>query len=503
MINTLVRGMRRGNSWLWLAVVLAGASPTLGQTLEPPKSKTDVPKKDAATPAKKDATPAAKQDAAPAEAAEDLEEAPPPGGHYEIFRDPRAEEAMEKFKKVGKDCPDRLVATVKSMAAQGAVDRDSIKQFVQGMAYRLTDTTNINAVVNPPAKLNMNAPAARAVAVAVENLIDPILTARATKNTSFLSAYNQELLETMPQLLNNHLLSRVQAAIVLAQTGTPQVVPILLKELKDPKQTIWVKLEATRGITNVVEGGVNADALSATDAANAAKVIVDYLAAEKDLPWPAQFRAIEALGALRQASLPAFPQKAEIASTAMKYLVDPEARTEVRAQAAWTLGMLRVTSATSKYNFLLVAYYNGLLSAEIAETVNAIFPDNVPQSEYLTGLLVSQLYQCFNGIENSRESGILKVPAAASSVPYLKQVSELQSAVAKAAVELIRAPTGLRKGLKKDLGDRISALKTFLAKNPPKDFHLVPGGPEFRVASKDAVAEAVPPVTKPKVGGGR
>ena len=506
MINTLVRGMRRGNVWLGLAVVLAGSSPSVGTAAQQDKSKTGAAKKDG--PSTKGAAPATKKADEPKKEEVKAEEAAAPTGSYEIFRDPRAEEAMEKLKKVGKDCPDRVASNVKSMAGGGSsVDRDAIKQLVQGMVFRLTDKANIDAVVAPPP----NKTPSRAVSVAVENLIDPLISAKALKNTGFLNVYNQELLESLPPLLNNHLITRIQAAIVLAQIGTPQVVPIFVKELKDPKQTIWVKLEATRGISQVVDGGRNADALSATEAANTAKVIVDYLVAEaeQDLPWPVEFRAIEALGALRQAALPASPQKAEIAAVLMKYLADGDERPEVRAQAAAALGMLRVSSATSKYNFPLVAYYDGLLSAAIGERVNAIFPDNIPQSEYLTGLLVAPLYQCFSGLENSRESGLLKTPTAASSIGYLKQVSDLQSAVAKATVELIRAPTGLRKDLKPELGNRVSALKTFLAKNPPKDFHLVPGGEEYRVEAEPAVAQAAAPkaaapaAAKAKAGGGR
>ena len=130
---------------------------------------------------------------------------------------------------------------------------------------------------------------------------------------------------------------------------------------------------------------------------------------------------------------------------------------------------------------------------------------NLPQSEYLTGMLVGPLYQCFSGIENGRESGILKVPAAASNLTYLKQVSDLQYAVAKAAVELVRnALTGTRNKFKEDLGARVAALKLFLAKNPPKDYFLVPGSEEFRPASEPAMAEAPKPAAaKTKAANGR
>ncbi len=522
MIMTPVPGMRRGTFFvIGSAIVLAAliSSHGFAQAQDDPKPSSGTTKKDASAP-KKDAETAPKKTAEPATAAKEEEaDVPAATGNYEIFKDDRAEEALGKLKSVGKSCPDTVVAAVKIMAAgEGEVDNDTIQKFVQGMAFKLTNKSSINALINPspvPSGPNQKVPpVSREIGIAVDNLIDPLLIAKAVKNKAFLTAYNKELLATLPPLLNNHLVSRVQAAIVLAQTGNPQVVPIFLTQLKDPKQTVWVKLWATRAITNLVDGGRAVDsALSATEAGNAAKVVADYLLAEKELPWPAELRALETLGALRQPAVTTAPQKAEIAAIAMRYLADPEARLEVRAEAAKALGMFQVGSAVSKYNFSLIAYYNGLIAADIAEKVNANVPEkatasapgNLTQAEYLTGLLVSQLYQSFNGIENARESGILKVPAAASSQAYLKQVSDLQFAVAKACVDLIRGVGNQRAGLKKELGNRISALKIFLAKNPPKDFHLVPNGPRYR-APDDTAAVAEAPTssaTRPKPGSGR
>ena len=332
---------------LSLLLVLA---PGLGYGQDSSKSSGGIPKK-VAPAAKKVAQPVAKKGT---EVNSEESQGPEtPAGHYEIFKDDRAEEALGKLKSVGKDCPPKIVSDIRSMAAgQIPVDSETIQKFVSGMANRLTDKSNINAVVSPPANLLPTSPAARAVAVTVDNLIDPLLSAKALKNTSFLNAYNQELLATLPQLLNNHLVSRIQAAIVLAQTGSAQNLPIFLAQLKDPKQTIWVKLWATRGITNIVDGGRSADsALSATDASNAAKAVVDYLKAEKELPWPAQLRALETLGALRQPGLPSSPQKAEIAATAMQFLADPDARLEVRVKAAWAMGMFQVAPRSQNITF--------------------------------------------------------------------------------------------------------------------------------------------------------
>jgi hypothetical protein len=202
---------------------------------------------------------------------------------------------------------------------------------------------------------------------------------------------------------------------------------------------------------------------------------------------------------MRQASLPN-NLKAEMASTAMKFLADSTARPEVRAQAAWALGMVRTGQLSRNFNYALVAYDTGQVASEIGEKINTAFEKNRTLSEYLTGLLVTPIYQAFNGLDGARESGLLKVPGGNPSLAYTRQIADLTSAVAKAAVELVRAPGGQISNRKKDLGDRVAGLKAFLDKNPPKEYSLVPKGPEFKPA-KAEVANA--PVGKPEGDGAR
>jgi hypothetical protein len=81
-------------------------------------------------------------------------------------------------------------------------------------------------------------------------------------------------------------------------------------------------------------------------------------------------------------------------------------------------------------------------------------------------------------------------------------VADLSTAVAKAAVELVaRAPSGQIDRFKKELADRTAALKTFLEQNPVKDFHLVPGGPEFRPSGSQAGLAGNPQAATPSGGG--
>ena len=176
--------------------------------------------------------------------------------------------------------------------ATGA-DRDTIQRFVEGMVYRLADRGNINGLIAPPPGVSPNSATLRGIKEASGNLIDALNTARLAKNASFLQVYNQVLIATLPRLLDNNLVSRIQAMIVLGQTGDPAALPIYLSQLKDPNQTIWVKLWAARGLSNVVDNGLRVDAvLNAQQASTAGKALADFLVTnETEAPWPAQLRA--------------------------------------------------------------------------------------------------------------------------------------------------------------------------------------------------------------------
>jgi hypothetical protein len=249
-----------------------------------------------------------------------------------------------------------------------------------------------------------------------------------------------------------------------------------------------VKLLAARGLANSAPALVN----DTTRATFAAKAVADFLEQDKELPWPVQYRGLEALGALRQSGTVPPKGQPEMASAAIKFLVDPEARPEVRAEAAWALGMMQVNGAVGKYNFPLIAYHIGDVAANLGESINEVFSKNPSRAEYLTGLLINQLYQALEGAPNARNSGLLKGdhPNIAPNRNYIKQVSDLIKPIANASITLTRSPKGQVPKVQKDLGDRVAALKSFLDKNQPADTWLVPGGPQFPLKGANAVAEA-------------
>jgi len=305
--------------------------------------------------------------------------------------------------------------------------------------------------------------------------------------------------------LKNHLIPRVQAMIILGECGSPEAINIYENEIKDGKQTLWVKLWALEGIRNIKQksGRLTGGRLSADAESRAGKLIADFLENTDDLPWPVQLRALEALGALRQGFLPAQPRPAHMANTAMRFLVDPDAKLEVRAEAARALGLMQITPAVPKYNFALVAHATGQVAADLAAAIDATFSakppraDNQTKARYLTALLIGPVYQAFEGVPGVPDSGGLLHTFANPAQDYVQKVFEQVKPVTQTVVQLLGAPTKQIPELKNTLGKQVAALRDFLAKNPPPDRHLVPAGREF--AEPAAGAWSLPP-THPVAG---
>ncbi len=359
MIKALAPRIPRGCSWVWLSIVLVGGFPLAIDAQESVKTE--------------------------AAAAESVAAGPPQAETLEIFKDPRAEEALPNtFPSLPGTTPiPTLIRTIRAMASRSiATDRSQIQRFVEGYAADLTGHTNIRAVINPPPHLGPGSSAYKAIEHATDGLIEPILTAKQAGNTEFLNVYTQVLVSTLSKLLNNHLLARIEAMIVLAQTGSPETVDLFISQLKNPKQTVWVKLWAAKGLANIVQNGTRTDDLGPR-AIPVAEALADFLEREKEIPWPVQLRVLEALGAMRLAAVPASRDKAKMATAAVEYLANPDAKTEVRAEAAWAVGMMRDLQGITKFNFPLVASHIGEVAADVGERVVKTFPTNRTLGEYL------------------------------------------------------------------------------------------------------------------------
>jgi len=534
MINVLLsrrwRSSRIGRGaigFLSLALLPFATNPTMAQ---PPTTKTRPSEAASKGSAKaKAAAPAGDDAPAPAPDIPAAPVADPARTHkdetIEVFKDPSVEVLqlldINKFKTVTASPVsenDRLVVEDMAGNKNATLDPAVIDRVVKGFAAQLIDKANIQALIEVPeeeekpvgAELNKaalkaalktanqkaeaRAKAAKAIPEATAHLLEPIFRARSADNKAFLTLYQRSLNQALPPLLNNHLISRVQAMIVLGESGSPETINIFQREIINPRQTLWVKLWAIEGIKKMKEYG---ERMSSDAEAKAAKVISDFLDKPQPLPWPVQLRALEALAYLRQGFLPTAPKKADMANTAMRFLADPEARLEVRAEAARALGMMQINSAVSTYNFALPAYGAGQLAAELATRINALYPntpkilDNPTKAKYLTAMLVGPVYQAFDGIAGQRDGGGLIHMASGPSNAYVQKVFLLLKPVAQTAIDLLGSPPKQYKDRKKALATQIAALQRFLEQNQPPNRSLVQGGQEFVVAGGAAENEVV------------
>jgi hypothetical protein len=486
---------------LWyLAVVLLALTPSLVLAQEPGKAQDAAKDADKAA-AKKADDPAKKAD--DDDKQEGVIDAAKEGkrGAAEIFKDPRAEKALEnKYKPIPAPAGrlnnvDR--STVKGMAGmQVNPDPVLITKVVDFMIADLTDRKSIQALLDPKA-FKANADANRAIEGASQTLVDLLNTARANKNEQFLSIYRKILLTKLTPLLQNQLFPRIQASIILAMAATPEFLDVFIKQLKDADQVFWVKLWAARGITNATDGGkVTVDVVKATESV---KALVDFLENESDAPWWIKLRAFEALGCLRLASTTGPNGVPNVATLLLSNASDPKAKLESRAWAIWAFGMLKIPAGTAKFSFNLASYQLGLLAADLGDKIiaeydqhKADFAKKGDRARYLTALLLYQVYPALAGDEEVPGSGILKSshPAAVAAKPFLTGLEAQIKDVAKAALEFINSGGAQQKKARDELGKQVGELRSFLDKNKPADTELFPGAP--KIAPKPAQVAGAP-----------
>ena len=486
MLQAFAPRLPRGFSRIILATLSLGLGGTVVGQAPPAKPATQPP------PA------AAKSDDA-VDPDKDKDEAP----KSERFVDPSAKAALAIFKPLNYTSRSitlngagvalvngagNALTRLQNMAARVEnEDPALVKNYVEFFAAELSKRDNINAILAPPANMPATAPQARGLERAVDALTRPIVDARANNNTGFLTNYTRILFESsLPKLLDNNYLTRLDAMIVLGMAGgtTPVALDLYASQLKLADQCLGVKIWAARGLTNAAQSGkANIDTLRAITAADA---LVTFLNSDPKLPYFAQFRALEALGSIRVATVSRPDLKLDVASVVAGFLVDPSARVETRAWAAWALGMLRVASQVAPYNFPLAGSEIGDLAATLGTEIVAEYDDHPEtferdkdQATALTALLMFQVVPSLAGEEGISDSGLLRSthPNAAAARPFLTKLDDKIKAVSREAYELVRAGGVAQKGKRNDLEAKVTELRSFLDQNKPKDRRLVPGGP--------------------------
>ena len=114
------------------------------------------------------------------------------------------------------------------------------------------------------------------------------------------------------------------------------------------------------------------------------------------------------------------------------------------------------------------------------EENNAAAPvANPTLAQVYASLLAKELFEAFRGTDGARESGLLNVPTSqlGAAAGVARQIADLQDAVAKAAVELVKAPPGEIEKRKKDLGDRVAGLEGVPGEEPAQGLPSRPRRP--------------------------
>ncbi len=485
MVLLLAPRWPRGCSWVWLPVVLIGLSapPALAQTNPSSGAGQGA--------AAKKAGGQAQPEAAKPEAEPKFQKPEP-----ELWQEPLREELLRnEFKEL--NAPFLNVNEQRSVIAmargQAPVDRNLVDKYVKHFAGELTRRTNIEAMLDPGSRPQQ----AKMLETAAKALVDPLLEPVSGPNAAFRRFYVEKLLDVAPVLLQGHLHTRTFYMIVLSRTGSPEVVPILISQLKDPNQTLMVKLLAAVGLTNVAQHGRRL--LDPTSQAiPAAQALAEFLENNPDAFWPAKWRALEALGSLRQATENPLRNQAELAAVAFQFLSDPESKPDVRAWAGWALSMMVIPTQVQNFNYELVAYEIGRAAADIGTLLTEI---PMPKEQPTRNLRLVQrlldpllrLLSAFTGDPEIRGSGLDNSthPSASGSRDRVRAIEQRIRVVAKAGIELTQSAGVQIPQRQQALVVAVEELKNYIAQNPPKSGELYPGGPQV----------SLPEVKKAPAGG--
>lgn len=473
----------------WLALSLAltlsvsqvsAQQPKPGQ--DPPPPAADQP--EAATPPADDARPTEEQESK-------LEER---------FEDPKAQAILEnnfpelyQSARATRADTDRLIEAMASN--QQPVDKASIDPYVQFQISQITSKRNIAAMLAPDA-----APTAvKALEQGGQHLTRPLVLANASNNTEFRSLYTQAILKYAPEVLKGQLYSRIMLMVALSRSGDPASIPFLSAVLDDLQQPLAVQMLAAIGLTKIADNG-KTDVVPA-NGIRASKSLANFLENDTSNFWPAQYRAIQAIGSIRQPGTDALKPDANLAATVLSFLANPEAHPTVRAWAAWALGMMRPNTQTNPYNFTLIANHIGSATAQNAIKILETDATNPQRSARLSALML-QFVTAFEGDPQARNSGILQNthPSLAGQRQAVQAIADRVKGVARAAVELSRSVGTQREPRRSDLRLAVAELLGYLQKNPPTDATLYNNSPAFPPQLPEVPGAAGPPGSEATVG---
>ena len=318
--------------------------------------------------------------------------------------------------------PDQYYRAVLTMANGTAnIDKATIDKFVHHEAAQLSSRKNIDALMSPPGTKPKSGGDPLAIGQAAFELMEPLRGAG--NNQAFRRVYIAAFLakDVVPKLLAGHLFTRTQAMLVLSKSADLSAMDTFVSALKDPEQPLSVKILAANGISNVTRKGRRP--FEGTQGFQIAQAVVGFLEGDAKEYWPAEIAALEALGSLRLLTVNQNKAEFEIAVAAAKLLEDPKGRPDVRAWAAWAVGMTRIVGPSAdQFNFILVAHDMGELAATMGSSilaanmaVNNTKEKTKPPANLANDLTALLYYRVFRGL--SREPEITDSGLVHSGVP--------------------------------------------------------------------------------------
>jgi hypothetical protein len=492
----------RLNWWTWalLAIVPFQAAWSQERAKDAPAQK-DAPAK-AAEP-KKEAPPEEKAAAAEPEAelakAETAKPATVDGTRFELtenYRDPRVDAILD-LSVVKETLPPRPNFSaneerqLQSMAGgSGDINPRIINRFVEAKAAELTNKKAIETMMTGEGSVNS---IVRPIEKATTALLSASRASIASSNSPFMTSYAAAMIKTFPPLLEGHLISRTQATMALASTGSLDVVPTLIKLISDEKQPWQVKSLALLGINNSIGDGRKIVAFNQRTQWTIA--VINMLRNEEDAPWFLKSQAAQLIGNLRIISESVPERKVHPAEVLMDFLIDKTQRPEVRLEAARALGLLDITSQFRPYNHQLVAVSTAEAIADIAQRVSEIAPTDSSRAQQLVAMMAERTTPAFQGIQGVVNSGFFQQmsnsSADAKTQDSVKALFDKIKGVINAGSAYIRARGDLVIARRTDLQSQIADLRKAIEENQPKNRTLVTGGKSYEAgaSASDEVAQ--------------
>ena len=172
-----------------------------------------------------------------------------------------------------------------------------------------------------------------------------------------------------------------------------------------------------------------------------------------------------------------------MANAAMRILMNPKARTEVRGWAVWALGMMRYQPADEP-NFNLLAYGVGQFCVDMGESMVTEDPKKISLQ---LGVLVDQVLPAFAGTPGVPDSGILVAARSSAAIKPLADMEKTIKEIGLAANTLFQSPKSKVEANRKALKNRVDALKDVVSKIEVKNWKFTPAGPEFKSEPEESV----------------